>query len=84
MSIFKIIHHIVQIFEGWTKLIIDKIRKTETYRTHQRLTICNSCQFKTSKGLCHKCGCLILAKVRVDYLLDNNGKSIDGCPLKKW
>lgn len=51
----------------------------------QRLEICNKCEYHTENlGRCKICGCYCRAKVLVDYYLDEDGKSIDGCPMKKW
>ena len=47
------------------------------------MKICTKCEFYKS-GICIKCGCILKAKTRVDFILDENGKSIGGCPLKKW
>lgn len=74
----------IQIFEGWLRWIIDSIRNNKSIRTTKRLFICDNCKFKTSHGICHLCGCVVKAKVRVSYPLDKEGKSIDGCPMKKW
>ena len=36
------------------------------------------------RGICSECGCIIKAKVRVEYPLDEDGKAMGGCPLEKW
>ena len=78
-----IIKHIIYIVEGYCVWIWNII----TFKTHQkaknRLSICNTCSHNKN-GICELCGCIIKAKVRVDFPEDANGKSIDGCPKKKW
>ena len=75
--------HIVYIIEGYSVWIWNII----TFKTHQkakkRLSICNSCSHNKN-GICELCGCVLKAKVRVDFPEDVNGKSIDGCSEKKW
>jgi hypothetical protein len=61
------------IIEGYLKLLIDKIKNSETIKVKQRKNICNNCRFKTSHGFCHICGCYIKAKIRVNYPEDENG-----------
>lgn len=78
-----IIKHIIYIIEGYCIWLWNII----TFKTHQkskkRLIICNKC-VNNNNGICSLCGCIIKAKVRVNYPEDNNGLSIDGCPEKKW
>lgn len=75
--------HIVYIIEGYSVWIWNII----TFKTYQkaknRLSICNSCSHNKN-GICELCGCVLKAKVRVDFPEDVNGKSIDGCSEKKW
>jgi len=47
------------------------------------MAICNECEHNKD-GICDHCGCILKAKTRVDFDLDENGKSIDGCPEQKW
>lgn len=82
--LYHIVHHIFIIIEGFTILIIDKIKNHQSLKTIQRTSICSTCKYKTSNGFCHLCGCYIKAKVRAHYTLDKNNKSIGGCPLHKW
>jgi hypothetical protein len=60
--------------------IISKERK-ELYQ--KRLDICIDCPF-LDDGFCDICGCYVKAKTKVDYDLDENRKSIEGCPQKYW
>ena len=71
---------------GYWNLFLDKIRiltpeQKELY--DKRLKICQNCNFFDNK-FCILCECYIPAKVKVDYGLDENEKSIDGCPMLKW
>ena len=75
--------HIIYIIEGYSIWLWNVI----TFKTHKkaisRLKICDNCEHNKN-GLCDLCGCVIKAKVRVDFPEDENGISIDGCPEKKW
>jgi len=52
----------------------------------ERFDICKKCKYldKRFKRFCTLCGCYVSAKVKVDYYLDKNNKSINGCPKKFW
>jgi hypothetical protein len=74
------------IFFGFYNLILQKIdllskEKRELYK--KRLDICGRCPY-LDDGFCDVCGCYAKAKTKVNYYLDENGKSIDGCPKKYW
>jgi hypothetical protein len=71
------------IFEGYFKYIKDLIYNTSTYKSRNRYNICKQCEFN-NHGICEKCGCIIKVKVKVDFLEDENGISLDGCPERKW
>lgn len=75
--------HIIQIIEGYCIWFFNLI----TGKTHriakQRMEICSKCSHNKS-GTCKLCGCILNAKTRVWYPLDQDGKSIGGCPLKRW
>lgn len=45
------------------------------------MIICKKCEHY-NHGICDKCGCILKAKTRVDFLLDKEGISIDGCPIR--
>ena len=83
MNIFKLIHHIIQIAEGYIKWLYDIITGEGSLLSIERLKLCSKCEHN-KKGICNLCGCIIKAKVRVEYPLDEDDKSIDGCPEKKW
>lgn len=76
-------HHIFQIFSGWLRLVYDKLLNKTNTKSLYRLNICENCEHN-SHGICTLCGCVLAAKVRVDYPEDNNGISIGGCPQEKW
>jgi hypothetical protein len=83
MDLIKIIHHALQILEGWLKWIYDMVRGEGSVKSLRRLVTCQNCD-KNKRGICQECGCIIKAKVRVEYPENEDGISIDGCPLKKW
>ena len=80
INLFK---HIFYIIAGYSVWIWNIISGKTKYQAKERLTICNCCKYNND-GICEICGCILKAKVRVDFPLDENGKSIDGCPKKKW
>lgn len=73
----------IHIIEGYMKWVIDIIRNRMSPTSYERYTKCKKCEYNI-RGICAECGCIIKAKVRVDFELDEEGKSIDGCPLRKW
>ena len=83
MHIFDFVRNAMYILEGYTKWLFDIISGHSSRRAKERHKICSECEFNKN-GICFICGCIIKAKVRVDFDLDENGKSIDGCPEKKW
>ena len=83
MSIYKIILRAAQIVEGYVKWLYDCVTGSGSIYSLKRLVICRNCEHN-KKGICNQCGCIIKAKVRVKYMLDDDGKSIEGCPEKKW
>ena len=81
--IISYIQHLCYIVEGYVLCGWDIISGHASERSKSRMKICTKCEFYKS-GICIKCGCILKAKTRVDFILDENGKSIGGCPLKKW
>jgi hypothetical protein len=62
-----------------TKDVLSQLIKRGTLvatesETSQRLTICQSCEYRTETK-CNKCGCNLLIKTRLQAAK---------CPLKKW
>jgi hypothetical protein len=77
------------IIEGYFNLL--RFSLCKKYRNKQqklftdRLTICKECIFfKKSTRQCIICKCIIDAKTKVIYKLDEKGVSINGCPKKYW
>lgn len=79
----EIIEYLAYIIEGYCVWLYDIITRRKSKRTQMRIDTCRKCEHNKS-GICELCGCVIKAKVRVDYELDENDKSIDGCPEKRW
>lgn len=82
-NIHKVIEHVVQIAEGYVKWLYDVVTGTGSADSVRRLKICRECPHNRH-GICSICGCILKAKVRVDYPLDDEGKSVDGCPERRW
>ncbi len=72
-----------EIFIGFFNLLKNKLGfgLKEIYKN--RLDICLTCLY-LDKNQCDICGCFVHAKTKVNYSIDSNGKSIDGCPKKYW
>ena len=82
-NIHKAIQHTVQIAEGYVKWLYDVVTGSGSSDSIKRLKICQECPHN-KHGICNECGCILKAKVRVDYPLDDDGKSVDGCPERRW
>lgn len=80
---FKYLENLIYIIEGYLKWCYDLLLKHISMRSAKRLVICKQCEHY-KKGVCDICGCILKAKVRVDFILDEEGISIDGCPERKW
>jgi hypothetical protein len=68
------------VIRDWLDLLDPK--KREIF--NNRLNICKRCSFKDELNLCSICKCPIKPKSRGDYDLDEDGKSLLGCPKKYW
>lgn len=79
----NLVKHIFYIIAGYSVWIWNIISGKTKQQANERLAICSGCPYNKD-GICELCGCILKAKVRVDFPLDKNGKSIDGCPEKKW
>lgn len=79
----KIYNKISLILQGWFRWGEDTLTKKFNPMAYKRHQICKSCIYNVL-GICSLCGCIIKAKTRVDYPLDNEGKSIGGCPVRRW
>lgn len=74
------------IFIGFFNLILSKFYNLKYKKLfNERLNICLNCEFRNNNK-CSICGCFLIAKTKVNYPLDENKKSIGGCPLNppKW
>lgn len=74
---------ILYIIEGYCKLFYYYITGRFHALYNRRLQICEKCEHNRF-GMCDKCGCIIKAKVKVDYMVDDEGITLDGCPERKW
>lgn len=83
MKVFYFVRNILYIIEGYLKWSWDFITRNTSKRAAYRLDICNRCEFNKN-GICSLCGCILKAKVRVDFMEDEDGVTIDGCPKRKW
>lgn len=83
MELFYFVRNILYIFEGYVKWLFDLVTFRTSKRAKRRYSICSECEHN-KKGICELCGCILKAKVRVDFLEDENGITIDGCPKRKW
>lgn len=79
-KVFSVISYIIEGYITWIKDLITGMTK-QIYKN--RMQICDGCEHNVH-GICELCGCVLKAKVRVDFMLDEEGKSIDGCPERKW
>jgi len=78
--------NIDKIFWGFLNLLLQNIgllSKKKRRENKERAEICSKCEFSDS-GFCSICGCYIRAKTKAYYDLDEDGKSIDGCPMRYW
>ena len=77
------IKHIFFIISGYSIWLWNIISGKTKQIAEERLKICEGCNHN-EHDICDLCGCVIKAKVRVNFPEDENGKSIGGCPKKKW
>ena len=77
------IKYIFYIIAGYSVWIWNIISGKTKQQAKERLAICNCC-IHNKDGICEICGCVLKAKVRVDFMEDENGITIDGCPQRKW
>lgn len=81
---FTFIYKLYIILQGWFNLILSSMFiKRPSFKVRRRIILCKKCGFNR-KGVCMICGCVLKAKVSVDYIEDSDGRAVDGCPLKKW
>lgn len=81
--------NVKQILQGyyyWIKYYTNKeYRKYIKQEAKRRIKICEACEYfwKPARN-CMICGCLMDVKCKMDFKLDENGKSINGCYEKRW
>ena len=83
MFIIDIIKNGIDIIVGYSIWFFDKITRHTNKMASARMKICHECKYN-KHGVCELCGCVLEAKTRVDFELDKDGISIDGCPERKW
>ena len=83
MKVFYFVRNILYIIEGYLKWSWDFITRKTSKRAAYRLDICNKCEYNKN-GICSLCGCILKAKVRVDFMEEEDGVKIDGFPKRKW
>lgn len=80
---------IKQIFKGyyqWLKYHFNKkYHKKIEAEAKRRIEICESCKYfwKPARN-CMLCGCFMDVKTKMDFELDEEGISRNGCVMKKW
>lgn len=79
----QFLRDILYITEGYFTWIKDKLMNKINPVAVKRMSVCKCCEHNIH-GICQLCGCILKAKVRVDFMLDKDGLSIGGCPKKKW
>ena len=78
--------NLLNIIVGFFNLFKQKlgfISKDKKIIYQKRLQICLNCKY-LDDDFCLICGCYIPAKTKVNYDLDKDGKSLEGCPEKYW
>lgn len=83
MTFKKFVREIPYIIQGWSLMILDLIVGRSNQTASKRYSICLKCKYM-KWHICTICNCVVEAKVRPDYYLDEDGISIGGCPKRKW
>lgn len=83
IELVEILKNGIDIITGYLKWFYDKISGKTNKMSNERMAICRECPFYNN-GICDLCGCVLEAKTRVHFELDEDGYSIDGCPERKW
>lgn len=82
----NVIKMIIRGYALWIWYYLNKsYRQKRKDEAKRRIQICESCPFfyKWARN-CIICGCFVDVKTKIEFKLDENGMSIDGCPEKKW
>jgi len=58
-----------------SKLIVEDGDVEDFTLYQKRIKICDICEYKSSIGICKKCGCVLAVKARFSNL---------SCPIGKW
>lgn len=81
------IKYIYQGYKNYILNIFNILTSEKKLIYKKRKEICLKCNYRLKfTNQCGICGCFINQKTKVDYQLDRDGFSIDGCPHnpKKW
>lgn len=83
---FSYLKVIIKSYALWIKFHLSKTyRKKVEDESNRRLEICEECEhLNKSLRNCNLCKCFVDVKVLYYYELDENGKTINGCKIKKW
>jgi hypothetical protein len=80
--------HILIIFFAYRNILLewrDMLDPKKRKIFNERLELCKKCSYRDPNlNLCSVCKCPIKPKTRGDYDLDDEGKSIFGCPYRYW
>ena len=82
----KFLKNIITGYYKYAKYLFNKhYRDNIKVLALKRIRICEKCEFFYPHSRnCMICGCFCDIKVKVDFELDDKGKSIDGCPDGRW
>lgn len=83
MFVVELMQNFIYIVQGYSIWLYNKITGKSSEIAKKRLDICNKCEHNKN-GVCDICGCILKAKVRAIYPIDDFGISIEGCPERKW
>jgi len=86
MNIRRRIQQIIKGYYQWFKYKFNKSYRDKLEKDAQRrIEICESCEYFWKPGRnCMLCGCFMDIKTKMEFDVDENGKSIGGCEDKKW
>lgn len=69
------IEEVINGFSNLAKSELGMLPEEKIKLFNDRMSICNSCEFKTALGRCGKCGCVLAAKTKCEECT---------CPIDKW
>lgn len=78
--------HVIKGFILWIWYYLYKpYRDKRKVEAKRRIIVCEKCEhFNKTLRTCELCGCFMDIKVILDFELDEEGISIDGCWDRKW